>query len=320
MFDWGWLSSKSFPLVIITIGNLSTGGTGKTPMVEFIVKRLSSKKPGIVSRGYGRKTKGLILADSNSTAEQIGDEPYQIHQKFPLVPLALSEKRIEGIQALLHQDSKPDFLVLDDAFQHRYVNPSYQILLSTYSQPFFSDFILPAGNLRESRKGKKRANIIVITKCPNNLGIEQAQSIRKRVNPLPLQHVFFSTITYAEAINKKGDVLAENSLVYLISGIAKPLPFEEYSAQHFDVTASKRFPDHYDFTSKDIESIETKLKENPDLQILTTEKDWSRLQNKLNTAAIERVFHIPMEVQFLFDEEPQFLQLLNTHISEFSTS
>lgn len=316
-FNNGVLKSKSFKLPVIGVGNLSTGGTGKTPMVEFILNKLIAKNPGVVSRGYGRKTKGLILAQKNSTSEEIGDEPFQIHRKFPNLPMALSEKRVIGIEALL-KNEKTEFVLLDDAYQHRYVNPSYQVLLSTFSKPFYNDLILPAGNLRESTRGKKRANCIIITKCPEDLSIEKAHTIESKIKPLNHQKVFFSSIKYGEAINHEKEPLVADSNVILISGIANPTPFIHFATQHFQIQTEQHFPDHHHFTEAEIKNWITQLNQNPDFKILTTEKDWVRLLGALDNEILSRVYYIPIHLQILFNKEAEFVQEIEQHISSFS--
>ena len=318
-FDIGWLTSKSYPLPIICIGNLSTGGTGKTPMTEFVLKNINPGKGAMVSRGYGRKTKGLVIANPDSTVNEIGDEPFQIFNKFPGIKMALAEKRELGIQAILKMNSA-DFIVLDDAFQHRHVKASYHILLSTFQDPFYSDFILPAGNLRESRKGISRADLVVITKCPDNLKEQEAQIIK---NKIPGKKICFPTIKYGSPQNS---VAMQNPVapqdfaelrILALTGIANPKPFIQHLNQKFKISEHRKFPDHHNFTQSEMDGLTKYLDENPNRQILTTEKDWVRLKSKMDTHYLKRVYFLPIELKILFNEEENFKAEIKEHIQNF---
>lgn len=313
LFNIGVLRSKSFPLPVICIGNLSTGGTGKTPMTEYLLKNITNQKAAVVSRGYGRKTKGLILANPNSTVEEIGDEPWQIFHKFKNLKMALAEKRVEGIDALLKSENL-DFILLDDAYQHRYVKPSFSILLSTFSQPFYQDYILPSGNLRESTRAVSRADIILFTKCPNDLGIEQAHIIKSK---FPGKEVYFSTISYGSLKNHLGKGFKGSKKILALTGIAKPKLFIEHLAKSFEIQKHLKFPDHYQFTDKDINSFKKMLDQNPELQIICTEKDWVRLQNHWDDSLKSKIYHLPIELEILFDEGDKFLNQIERHLKTF---
>src|SRR5690606_9112355 len=277
-FNKDILPSQEFEVPVISVGNLSAGGTGKTPMVEFLIRRFSAYKIGLVSRGYGRKTKGLVLAKPEHTFSEIGDEPFQIFHKFPEIHLALAEKRPEGVQALIDNFS-PDLILLDDAYQHRYVKPGFQILLTTFQEPFYKDLLLPAGNLRESVSGKNRADVIVVTKCPKNLSIEQAQKITEKIKP-DNQPVFFTTIQYNEPQNAQAQKLATKKVIAL-TGIARPQPFLNEIGKTLSIEKHLKFPDHHSFSAKEIEEIE-KVIHTTKLPIITTEKDWVRLKGLLS--------------------------------------
>lgn len=351
-FDLGWTASKAYPLPIICIGNLSTGGTGKTPMTEFVLKNIKPGNGGMVSRGYGRKTKGLIIANSNSTVEEIGDEPFQIFQKFPRIEMALAEKRTLGIDAIL-KSNKVKYIVLDDAFQHRHVKASFSILLATFQKPFYSDLILPAGNLRESKKGVSRADVVVITKCPSFLIESQAQAIRVKI---PNKKVFFSTIKYGglvgpqDFVDQRGesdqhgksnqrnelDQRGKSDLggqsnerdhsnqttqtpikTLALTGIANPKPFLDHLKNKYEINEHWKYPDHHSFSKSDIENIAAYLKSDRSNQIITTEKDWVRLKSQLDANLLKRIFYLPIELKILFGEEENFKGLIEEHIQLF---
>lgn len=316
-FNIGLLKSESFDRPVIAIGNLSTGGTGKTPMTEFILEYAKAENPSMVSRGYGRKTKGLLLADEQSSATDIGDEPFQIHRKFKNAKVVVSEKRIEGISKAI-QVYNPDIVVLDDAFQHRYVKPSFQILLSTYNKPYYEDFILPAGNLREARSGKKRADIVVVSKCPDNLDEDTAKKISRKlkVDPRP---IFFSSLTYELPQNHVGEPLDAQFNLVLVIGIAKPAPFiKKIESDFTNISTVLKFSDHHSFSDKDLAEMKRLLDEDDKARIITTEKDWVRLIGLLDKNYLDRIFYLPIKVKILFDQREKFLSLVNKHITEFS--
>ena len=312
-FKYEVLNSRSFPLPVIAIGNLSTGGTGKTPMAEFILRNFIDQKPAVISRGYGRKTKGLQIATLNSSVEEIGDEPFQIFHKFQTVPVILSEKRVAGIETAI-KDYNPGFIVLDDALQHRYVNPSFTILLTTFHQPYFNDYVLPAGNLRELRTGVKRANIVVVTKCPDDLSQSQAEKFTSKIK---CRHIFFSTVRYGETQNSSKLKLPKGSKVFAVTGIARANLFIKEVQKHFDLKEHLNYPDHHNFSTKDISSISQKLKDDKGLSVITTEKDWVRLANKLPSPLLDRIYFIPIELDILFDKSHKFKELVNNHLQNF---
>lgn len=312
-FNKDILSSQEFDIPVISVGNLSAGGTGKTPMVEFLIRRFSDYKIGLVSRGYGRKTKGLILAKPEHTFSEIGDEPFQIYNKFPEICLALAEKRPEGVQALLDKYN-PDLILLDDAYQHRYVKPGFQILLTTFQEPFYKDILLPAGNLRENVNGKKRADLIVVTKCPTNLTPAEASEMMQKIKPGD-KSVYFTSIEYGDAQNINGEKLSAKKVIAL-TGIARPQPFLNQIAKNLDVQQHLKFPDHHNFSDKEIAEIE-ELVNASGTPIITTEKDWVRLKSMLTTNVLEKVFYLPMQVQFLFDEEQDFTKKISGYLQGF---
>ena len=308
LFDKGIFKSYSFDLPIIAVGNLSVGGTGKTPQIEYLIRLLSDKyKVATLSRGYKRESKGFILAQTNATAKILGDEPYQFFEKFKNIQVAVDADRKNGIEQLLAQKDKPDVILLDDAFQHRKVKAGFYILLTSYGELFSDDFILPTGNLRESRSGAKRANVVIVTKCPNALSREQQNDIRKRLKLSNNQDLYFTFIEYDDFVfggNQKIDVSQiEKNPKALVAGIAKPQPFFDYLQNEMDVCLT--FPDHHNFNDKDILEIKKLAKNN---KIITTEKDFVRLKGSLPN---EQLFYLPIKSAFLSGSENFNKTILN---------
>jgi len=299
-FDKGILKSYSFDLPIIAVGNLSVGGTGKTPQIEYLIRLLSDKyKIATLSRGYKRKTKGFILAEASSNAATIGDEPFQFFQKFPSIKVAVDADRKNGIEQLLAQMEKPEIILLDDAFQHRKVKAGFYILLTSYGDLYSDDWILPTGNLRESRNGADRANVIIVTKCPFNLSFEEQDDIKKRLKLLKSQELYFTFIAYDNCIYGENRKIKVEEIQYaakvLVAGIAKPEPFFAYLQNSNDVCLS--FPDHHNFTDKDILEIKNLAQNNI---IITTEKDYVRLKGSLPN---EQLFYLPIQSSFISGPE-----------------
>ncbi|RKS13441.1 tetraacyldisaccharide 4'-kinase [Flavobacterium sp. 120] len=296
LFDKGILKSYSFDLPVIAVGNLSVGGTGKTPQIEYLIRLLSNKyKIATLSRGYKRQSKGFILAEANTNAAILGDEPFQFFQKFPSIQVAVDADRKNGIEQLLSQQEKPEVILLDDAFQHRKVKAGFYILLTSYGDLYSDDFMLPTGNLRESRSGAKRANVIIVTKCPFNLSLEQQDDIKNRLKVSEDQELYFTFIAYEDFIyaeNRKINVNEiQSAAKLLVAGIAKPEPFFAYLQDTNDVCLS--FPDHHNFTDKDILEIKNLAQNNI---IITTEKDYVRLKGSLPS---EQLFYLPIQSSFV---------------------
>lgn len=294
-YDKGIFRSFAFETPIIVVGNLSVGGTGKTPMVEYLVRLLSSDfKVAILSRGYKRKSEGFVLADESATVATLGDEAFQYHSKFPPVSVAVDVDRVNGITALLSLPKKPEVIILDDAFQHRRVQGKLNILLTKYGELYADDLILPAGNLRESRAGAKRAHIVIVTKCPEKLGLEEKNTIRKKLKLRERQQLFFTAIAYGpEVISIEGNLTVaemKKREKVLVAGIAKPRPFFDFLKNGKDVVLE--FPDHHDFSESDISQILENANGNP---IVTTEKDFVRLNGKLPT---NQLCYLPMATEF----------------------
>ncbi len=298
LFDRGILKSFSFHVPIIAVGNLSTGGTGKTPQIEYLIRLLSDKyKVATLSRGYKRKSKGFILAHSNVTAEVLGDEPFQFYKKFSNIQVAVDADRKNGIEQLLSQDVKPEVILLDDAFQHRKVKAGFYILLTAYDDLFCDDWMLPTGNLRESRSGAKRADLIIVTKCPNDLSTAEQKRISEKItSQIP---VYFSYIEYDEKVHSEMSSLnvkdIKNDPKLLIAGIAKPKPFFDYLKGTNVSTII--YSDHHNFSENDILEIQDKANEN---NIITTEKDYVRLIDKLKS---KKLFYLPIKSNFIKDSK-----------------
>ncbi|WP_194851044.1 tetraacyldisaccharide 4'-kinase [Nonlabens antarcticus] len=292
-FDRGWLTSTKFDIPIIAVGNLSTGGTGKTPMIEFLIRQNTGKKIAVLSRGYGRKTKGYREVTIESKAIQVGDEPLQFKSKFKdEIIVAVCEKRVQGIQRLI-QDHNPEVILLDDAYQHRYVQASHYILLTSYDQPFYKDLVLPAGNLRESVSGAVRAHSIIVTKCPAELSDKEMAEIRSQLKPREHQQVYFSTISYSANVIGLTKAISLESLkdqnITVVTGIAKPSYFVDFLKKYMTVK-HLQFPDHYNYKQKDIQ-----LFKDQNNIVITTEKDYVRLR-EFN---ISNLYYIPIEARFL---------------------
>lgn len=297
LFDKGVLKSYSFEIPIIAVGNLSVGGTGKTPQIEYLIRLLSKDfKIAVLSRGYKRRSSGFILANKSATAEILGDEPFQMHQKFPDVIVAVDADRRNGITKILDLNKKPEVILLDDAFQHRRVKASLYILLSAYSDLYINDCILPTGNLRESRNGAKRANAIVITKCPKDLSVEKQNEIIKKIGlKVP---VYFSCIAYDEFVYNEKDKINVQQVKQLdkllLAGIAKPKPFFDYLQNSNDATLI--YPDHHNFTANDIKEIKDKSTKK---LIVTTEKDFVRLKD----VGLKNLYYLPIKTSLLSNNE-----------------
>lgn len=306
-----FFSSKHYDFPVICVGNLSVGGTGKTPMIEYLIRLLQNDYlVGTLSRGYGRKTKGFIIADSQCSAKTIGDEPFQFYHKYSNIIVSVDADRQNGIKQLLALDRPPNVLLLDDAFQHRKVNAGLNILLTTYGDLYVHDITLPTGNLREPISGSKRANIIIVTKCPDDIGKSEQDLITNELNIETNQYIFFSSICYGETLISKSQTLnltaLNNKEFTLVTGIANPKPLVEFlSSKEFQFN-HESFKDHHDFTSSEIEELDKK-----DF-ILTTEKDYVRLADKLVKA---KLFYLPITTKII--NHDVFNSLIKSFISKF---
>ena len=314
-YDAGIFKSTSFNIPVIAVGNLSVGGTGKTPQIEYLIRLLqANKKVAVLSRGYKRKTKGFVLLNESHTVDDVGDEPLQFFKKFSNVSnvsIAVDAKRVNGIQQLKRLVN-PDVILLDDAFQHRKVEAGFYVLLTKYDDIYANDFILPMGNLRESRRGAKRADVIVVTKCPENLSQLQQQEIIKKLKATQNQQVFFSTISYHEKTGGKRSILIEEIHKYeivLITGIANPSPLLGFLDKKGCKVHHQKFPDHHNFTSHEIKQIQATFEKLPAEKkiYLTTEKDYMRLSNRMHG-----LHYLEIESKFLENQEGFDFILLNS--------
>lgn len=315
LFDWEILPSKKFEIPIVSIGNITVGGTGKTPFSEYIIRLLKEDfHVGFLSRGYKRKTKGFQLADEKSTPATIGDEPYQVKSKFPDIMVAVDAKRTRGIVKMQKEAfNRPDIIILDDAYQHRYVSPDLNILLIDYNRMITEDHLLPVGNLREPISSTVRADIVVLTKCPTNLQSIEFRIIRKNLKLYPYQALYFSSLAYDEpqpVFQGSSCNLTSDTTVLTLTGIAAPKPFEDYVHTLVNEVASLNYADHHTFKKSDMVEIEKTFNAitNPKKIILTTEKDAVRLKNSnLFPESLKGyIFYIPLQIKFLKEEGEEF--------------
>ena len=325
MFNIGLLKSESFSVPIISVGNITVGGTGKTPLTEFIIKILKEDyQVALLSRGYKRLTKGLVVANAQSTAAEIGDEPKQILDKFADITVAVSEKRIIGVNGLLALDKTPDVIVMDDAYQHRYVKAWLSILVVDYNRPLWRDLMLPAGELREPMSGKKRADIILFSKCPKQLSADTQSHFIRKIKPLSHQHVYFSAIAYQKPCllfdGLQRDINLAEAHVLLVTGIANPAPFEKHIISIAKAVQSISYPDHYQFTVKDVAQIAKRLKELEGKAkfIVTTEKDAVRLRQIIEKESelAGYICYIPIQIEILNDKQQEFTKKIKSYVEE----
>lgn len=324
LFDNGVISSSSFNLPLIGVGNLSAGGTGKSPLVEFILSRFKDEhRLAVLSRGYKRKTQGYALANEQSTALEIGDEPMLFYRKFPSVAVCVCEERVVAIPQLLHDRPGIEVIILDDAFQHRYIRAGLDILLTDYNNLFVHDWFLPTGDLRDLPSGYKRAGVIVVTKCPVNLSLNEKEKIIREINPLEHQEVFFTSIEYGEPyhiVTKEERQIHDNMEVLLVSGIANPRSLKKYLSDNTSAYYEILYGDHHIFSIDDLKEIRKRFESisSPDKIIITTEKDAVRL-TKFNQALIDYpLYVIPIEIKFLYGHEPRFTGLISKFIAGFN--
>ncbi|HSY77343.1 MAG TPA: tetraacyldisaccharide 4'-kinase [Bacteroidia bacterium] len=322
MFDAGILRSQKFPIWSISVGNLSVGGTGKSPHIEYLIRLLGSlssyknlhitpEHTAILSRGYGRSTSGFILASENSTAQEIGDEPMQMRLKFQDVYVAVDEKRVHGIKKLLEINKDINLILLDDAFQHRYVKPSLSILLTNYYQPFYEDSMMPFGTLREPMGGYRRADIIIVTRTPQTLLDVEKKMIIKKIKPFPHQKVFFSHVVYQDMtpvydVSLLGKTVTKETTVVLLTGIANANDFRKHLQKSAKEVIHISYPDHHWYSLVEIMKMIDIFNNvsNPDKIIITTEKDAARLHQSTMREQLEKlpVFYTPIQVK-VKDEE-----------------
>ena len=296
-FDKQWLRQSQFDVPTIVIGNLITGGSGKTPMIAYLLHHFSDRfSIAVLSRGYKRKSSGFLIADATSSIESLGDEPFLLFQKFPKVQFAVCKNRPDGIRGLLEKSPDLDAIFLDDGFQHRQLKPSFQILLTPYEMPWFRDCVLPAGNLRESARGRKRADLVVVTKCPESLTKKEREDYTNQLALGPDQNLFFTSIQYETNVYGTSQMelksFVQNPFV-LVTGIANAKPLTSYLDRLGAKYKHLEFGDHYSFSASDCQNILSL-----GLPVLTTEKDYVRLNPYL-----KEVHYLPISVRFLADED-----------------
>ncbi len=321
LFDYNFLKSKEFTIPIISVGNITVGGTGKTPHIEYLISILKNEcKIAVLSRGYKRKSRGFVLAHPDSTYYEIGDEPKQIKTKFPKLDVAVNANRTQGIYQLLEKGSPElNTILLDDAYQHRYVKPGLSILLVDYTQPMFHDHFLPYGRLRENRHEKRRSNIIIITKTPRDLKPIDRRILVKNLKLFPYQNLFFTTMAFgdfqavfdSEKFQLKILECVENKYSILaISGIANPQQFDKHIQTVSNDVVTLTYPDHHNFTKKDANKIYSSFNKinNPKKIIVTTEKDAMRFQDNRHSKILSDLpfYYIPMQIEFLNKETESF--------------
>jgi tetraacyldisaccharide 4'-kinase len=325
LYNKKYFKSVQFNIPIICVGNLSLGGTGKSPMVEHLLSITSEQfKMATLSRGYKRKTKGYALADQNTTALEIGDEPMQFHIKHPNVSVAVCERRIEAIPQLLQDVPNLNAIILDDAFQHREIEAGFNILLTDYNNLYCEDISFPTGDLRDERKSAKRANIIVVTKCPIHLSAQERDEIIDKLYPAQNQSVFFSSITYETPyhIYNPNDewVLTMNDEVLLVCGIANPLPLKDFLHENTHTYYQLSYSDHHIFSIEDLNEIKEKFDEIKTKRkiILTTEKDAVRLVKYTEELNQIPLYVLPIKPHFLFNTEQEFNKLVFDYLEQHS--
>ena len=318
LFEMGILKSRAFKTPIISIGNITVGGSGKTPHVEYIVKQLHDKmKVAVLSRGYKRKTKGFVLATKDSTAADIGDEPFQMKKKFADIYVAVDANRCRGIDFLTENEETKDtdVILLDDAYQHRYVKPGVNILLIDYHRLIIYDKLLPAGRLREPKQGKNRADIVIITKCPNEMKPMEFRVLTKALGLFPYQKLFFTKLKYNQlkplyaGEDKPLSELTKDTHVVLLTGIASPKQMMMDLSSYTSHITPLTFADHHAFRKKDIQRINEVFAQTPEPKIIiTTEKDNARLfgMKGLSDEVRQHIYMLPIEIEFLLGQQAEF--------------
>lgn len=335
LFNWNILPSEEFPVPVICVGNLAAGGTGKTPHTEYIIRLLKDRyKLAVVSRGYKRKTKGYVLADEKSTSLTIGDEPYQMRTKFPDVIFAVDSDRRRAIHHLLSlpDEQKPEVILLDDGYQHRYVTPSLSIVLTDYNRLYYRDRLLPVGLLREAKREIRRANAVVITKSTGDLKPIDRRIIEDDMNLTENTHICFTKTSYEEMVpvfpealegEAKTEIRQEDELL-LLAGIAAPGPFIEKVNSLSEHALPMIFPDHHTFDKHDIRKIRQAFDkmESPGKYILMTEKDAARLAH--NDLVPEEwkslMYYLPICIDFCQEEKEDFDHFVIGHIVSFKNN
>ncbi len=315
LYDNNLLSSKSHELKTIVVGNLSTGGTGKSPFVLYLIELLNKEKNlGILSRGYGRKTSGYLALSADSKADEVGDEPLMFLQNsLGRIQVSVCEDRNEGINRMIKDNSNLECIILDDAFQHRKLKSGFNILLTTFQDPFFNDYLLPAGNLRELRKGALRSDVIVVTKCPSDLTQNQKVYFEKKLKKYE-KPVFFSNIQYGQikSFTKEAEQIKS---ILLVAGIANPKNMFEYLNKNYYVEEFM-FSDHHNYTQADIQKIHQKFDTfaSDSKAIVTTLKDFMRLKDKIHDWGLNEYPWYVLPITIEIDRETEFIKLIKDYV------
>ncbi len=323
LFDKNIIRSTGFNMPLICVGNLSVGGTGKSPMVEYLLRILQNRyNMGTLSRGYKRKTRGYALANNNTSALEIGDEPMQFFLKFPGVAVSVGEARVEAVPQLLQDRPDTQVIILDDAFQHRSIKAGFNILLTEYRNLFTRDFFLPTGDLRDQSSSYKRAQIVVVTKCPENISEDEKNKVTEEIHPVTGQHLFFTSIAYGlpyHITRKQQRAIQTTDEILLVCGIANPKPLKSYLFEQSDVYYELAYTDHHIFTIDDLNEIRQKFNEIPSQQkmIITTEKDAVRLMKFERELQHLPLYVIPVEHHFLFNGAIEFDRIVVNFIQNF---
>jgi len=319
LFNIEYSRSFNYEIMTINVGNLSVGGTGKSPMVEYLIKLLQpSYSVATLSRGYKRKTKGFLIANENYSVNDLGDEPYQFYTKFKSLTVAVGENRALAIPRILMEHPETQVILLDDAYQHRTVQPDFNILLTQYASPFYKDFVLPSGLLRETRGGAKRANAVIITKCPVDLSsaskdkmVEDAKRYTKESSPIYFTSIEYGIpIPYTEGYKFTGKVI-------LFAGLANMKPLIDYIRVSFKLIKVIPYQDHYSYTQKDIDGLVQQANEH-NAQLITTEKDMVKIRSNalFDASNGTELFYLPISVQFLFGQGHEFNKVVHKAITD----
>ena len=330
-FDWKILRSEEFDIPIISVGNLTVGGTGKTPHTEYLIELLSQKfKVALLSRGYKRKTSGYRLSTNDSTSKEIGDEPYQIKQKYPSIHVAVDGNRCRGIHHLCEEDQSKDVevVLLDDAFQHRYVVPGINIVLVDYNRPIHEDRLMPIGMLREPASSIHRAHVVIVTKCPTDIKPIDFRIASKHLELRPYQRLYFTTFAYSNlraftnrTISKSLAAITPDTHILLVTGIASAVPLVEKLSEQTEHITHMEYGDHHTFTRSELQAIGKTFAsiEAPSKLIITTEKDAARLSGyELDDTLKSNLYVLPIKVQFLQEQEESFNQYITDYVSKNS--
>jgi len=325
-YDSGFFKSSKFSTPVISVGNLEVGGAGKSPMTEYLVRLLKDHhKLATLSRGYGRKTKGYLTATATATVAEIGDEPAQFKTKFPDVTIAVCEARAKGIRHLIQSHN---LIILDDAFQHRAVKPGFSVLLFDYNKINDPRLLLPAGDMREPFSSRWRADMIVVSKCPDDLPGDEQAKVAERVEPLPWQSLFLTSISYQPLQDLNGKkikfTIDADTTVFLLTGIANPEPLVQYVRKYTNSITHHNYPDHHQFTLKNIAKLAAEFEACTAQKkiIITTEKDAQRLLGHDLSALVQKlpVAVQPIGVQFLNDGEQEFDRIVKEYVREHTTN